>query len=151
MHLRPHPTRRRALARLQPFARARLNPARPALLDDDRHLSEPHPRAIRSTSLTTLAIISLSMIEILARMFSCVNAMYYDPRDLMYRYEHPLYVKPQGITGTYSPYRWYSAGRLLEVGSFLMQSGDESARRTGNYPTCMRNLDGPERGHRSVR
>ena len=27
----------------------------------------------------------------------------------------------------------------------------ESARRTGNYPTCMRNLDGPERGHRSVR
>jgi hypothetical protein len=23
-----------------------------------------------------------------------------------------------------------------------MQSGDESARRTGNYPTCMSNLDG---------
>lgn len=41
-HLRPDPTRRRTLARLQPFARARLKPARPAILDDDRHLSEPH-------------------------------------------------------------------------------------------------------------
>jgi hypothetical protein len=34
----------------------------------------PTPRAIRSTSLTTLAIISLSMIGILAHMFSPVNA-----------------------------------------------------------------------------
>ena len=42
LHLRPDPTRRRALALLQPFARARLNPARPALLDDNRHRAETH-------------------------------------------------------------------------------------------------------------
>jgi hypothetical protein len=68
----------RALALLQPFARARLNPARPALLDDDRHLSEPRPaRAIRSTSAITRATISLSMTGIVAQMFSVSTRAYY--------------------------------------------------------------------------
>ena len=75
LQFRPDPTRRRTLAAAPAIRRV------PASIQRGRPFSmtivtcpNPTPHAIRSTSLTTLAIISLSMIGIVARMFSRVNA-----------------------------------------------------------------------------
>lgn len=67
----------------------------------------PTTRAIRSTSLTTLAIISLFVIGILAHMFSHVNARKLSmipPRLACPRDRHPRPARPRGHSVTLYPH-----------------------------------------------